>query len=218
MYTKRNKAPKNWPIPRKGTKFVAVPTHNQKTSIPLVIVAREMLKVVQTAKELKKLINEKQIKINGKDVKSINYPINLFDTLSLKDSKKHYRAILSSTKKFSFIEVPEKETLTKTYKIIGKKILPGKKVQLNLMEGFNVITTEKAKVGDSVILSFKDNKIQKVIPIEKGKNVYVFAGKHIGNKGKVNEIISKGDKSIALVKTENKEEVNVWVKNLIAIE
>ena len=69
------------------------------------------------------------------------------------------------------------------------------------MEGFNVITNEKAKVGDSVILSFKENKIQKVIPIEKGKNVYVFAGKHIGNKGKVNEIISKRDKSIALLKT-----------------
>lgn len=218
MYTKRNKAPKNWPISRKGTKFVAVPSHNQKTSIPLIIVARDILKVVQTTKELKKLINEKQIKINGREIREVNYPINLFDTLSLKDSKKHYKAILSTTKRFSFVEVPEKETLTKTYKVIGKKMMPGKKVQLNLMEGFNVITNEKAKVGDSVILSFKENKIEKVIPIEKGKNVYVFGGKHVGNKGKVSEIISKGDKSIALIKTENKEEVNVWVKNLIAIE
>src|SRR3989344_5507234 len=121
MYLKRNKAPKNWPISRKGKKFVTTPDHNHRTSIPLIIVAREILKAVQTNKELKKLLNEKQIKINGREIRETNYPINLFDTLSLKDSKKHYKAVLSSTNKFSFIEVPEKDTLTKTYKIIGKK-------------------------------------------------------------------------------------------------
>jgi len=85
------------------------------------------------------------------------------------------------------------------------------------MHGKNIISKEKAKTGDSVVLNLKDNKIIKIIPMEKEKEVFVIKGKHAGHRGKISEIMERGGKSIAkIISDEGK--VNVWIKNIIVIE
>ena len=42
MYLKRNCIGKFWPVPRKGTKYQAVATHDKNESIPLIVVARDI--------------------------------------------------------------------------------------------------------------------------------------------------------------------------------
>lgn len=219
MHLKRNKIGKSWPIPKKGTKYVAMSTHNQTESISLIVVARDILKIVRNKKELKKIINEKQVLINQKQIRDINYPVCLFDILTLLSSNKNYKASLSEIKKISFVEVSEKESQVKIFKVKSKKILSGKKVQLNLMHGKNIISKEKADVGDSVVFNFKENKIEKIIPMQKGKQAFVTKGKHAGVKGTIENIIERGGKNIAKIKISNpnskESKINVWVKNLI---
>jgi len=181
-YLKRQNIGRFWPVPRKGTKYLAVAMHNQKQSIPLVVVARDILHIVKNKKELQGIINKKQIQINHKEIRDTNYPVSLFDVVSLIGAKKYYKAMLSPKKKMIFNEVSEKEAETKVYKVISKKILGKEKTQLNLMQGKNIISDEKVDTGDSVVLNLKDNKILKTIPMEKGKNVFVIEGKHAGHK------------------------------------
>ena len=90
MHLNRNHIGKFWPVPRKGTKYLAVSSHNQNNSIPLIVVMREILKLVRTKKELKKVINERGIKINGKEIRKTDYPIGLFDVVSLINLKKNF--------------------------------------------------------------------------------------------------------------------------------
>ncbi len=216
-YLKRNKIGKFWPIPRKGTKYLAVPTHNKNDSIPLVVVMRDILKLVKIKKELKRLINERKIQINHKEIRETNYPICLFDVINFPELKKNYKAVLSKNKKMNFEEISDKEAETKIFKVINKKILGKKKIQLNLMHGKNIISDEKVKTGDSILLDLKNNKILKVIPMQEGKNVYVIKGKHAGIKGKIKEILSRGGKSIAKIISED-EKINVWIKNIVVVE
>ncbi|VVB78791.1 30S ribosomal protein S4e [uncultured archaeon] len=215
MHTKRNSMPKFWPIARKGTKYLAVASHNNSEALPLIIVLRDILKIVENKKEAKKIINEKQVKINNKEIRDVNYPICIFDVITL-SAGKSYKAVLSKTKKMIFEEVSGKDAEVKIFKVMNKKIIDGKKVQLNLMHGKNIISSEKVNTGDSVILNFKENKIVKIIPMEKGKEVFVTEGKHAGNKGKIEEIVSRGGKSIAKISSE-KGRINVWIKNVIAL-
>ena len=65
MYQTRSEAIKRLPIPRKGTKYVARALMHKKNSVPVVIAVRDMLKLAKTAKEVKKTIREKMIKINN---------------------------------------------------------------------------------------------------------------------------------------------------------
>lgn len=217
MYLKRNSIPKFWPIPRKGTKYLAVASHNQEESMPLVVVMREVLKLVKNKKELQRAINEKQIIINHKVIRNVNYPVSIFDVISLPLVKKNFKAQLSEKKKLFFEEITDKEAETKIFKVLDKKIISGNKIQLNLMNGTNINSNEKANTGDSVIVNLKDKKIIKVIPMEKGKEVFILKGKHAGNHGKIEEIILSGGKSIAKI-TSDKEKITVWIKNLIAIK
>ncbi len=218
MHFKRKTIGKFWPIPRKGTKYIAVPSHNQYNALPLVIVMRNILKIVRTTKELKKLLYEKQVQVNHKLVRETNYPIALFDILSLPAVKKNYKAVLSENKKLIFEEVSDKEANLKIYKIINKKVLGDKIIQLNLMHGRNIISKEKVSPGDSIVYDLKENKIIKIIPMEKGRGVFVAKGKHAGISGKINDIVERGGKNIAKITSKKAEKLNVWVENLIMIE
>ena len=217
MHLKRHKIGKFWPVPRKGTKYLAVATHNKNDAIPLVVVVRDVLKLVKNKKELQRIINERRIQINHKEIRETNYPVCLFDVINLPDIKKNYRAMLSTNKKMIFEEIPDEEAKTKIFKVISKKTLSNKKMQLNLIHGKNIISNEKVKTGDSVVLDLKDNKILKIIPMKEGGNVFVIKGKHAGHQGKIQEIMDRGGKSIAkIISDEGK--VNVWIKNIIVTE
>jgi small subunit ribosomal protein S4e len=140
MYQKRNNVPKFWPVARKGTKYLAIADHNQNESIPLVIVVRDLLKLVKNKKELKRLLNEKQIQINHREIRETNFPVCLFDILSFPQMKKHYRMILSKGKKAVLEEVSEKKAETKIFKVMDKKMLSKNAVQFNLTNGRNIIS------------------------------------------------------------------------------
>ena len=217
MHLKRHKIGKFWPVPRKGTKYLAVATHNKNDAIPLVVIIRDVLKLVKNKKELQRIINERKIQINHKEIRETNYPICLFDVINFPDIKKNYRAMLSTNKKMTFEEIPDEESKTKIFKVISKKTLSNKKMQLNLIHGKNIISNEKVETGDSVVLNLKDNKILKIIPMKEGGNVFVIKGKHAGHQGKIQEIMDRGGKSIAkIISDEGK--VNVWIKNIIVTE
>lgn len=213
----RQNISKFWPIPRKGTKYLAVASYNQYWSIPLVVVMRDILKLVRNKKELKRLINEKRIKINHKEIKETNYPVGSFDVINLNDIKKNYKATFSDNKKMIFEEISDKESETKIFKILNKRILPGKIVQFNLTNGKNIISKEKANTGDSLLLNLKENKIIKIIKMEKGGKILVVKGKHVGKKGKIEEIMQRGGKTIVKI-ISDKGKINVWIKNLIVVE
>jgi small subunit ribosomal protein S4e len=217
MHLKRKTIENFWSIPRKGTKYVAVPNHNQREALPLVIVMRDILKLVRNTKELKKLLHEKQVLINHKLVHETNYPISLFDILTLPLAKKNYKAMLSKNKKLILEEISEKDSNTKVFKVISKKILDGKRNQINLMHGKNILSKEKVETGNSIIFDLKENKIVKIIPMEKSRTAYVIKGKHAGETGKINEIVERGGKKIAKISSES-EKINVWIENIIVTE
>ena len=217
MYRKRNNIGSFWPVPKKGTKYVAMSTHNQNESIPLVVIARDILKLVRNKKELKKILNQKDIMINQKEIREVNYPVSILDIITFKNMNKSYRAELSKKKKMIFLEVKDKEAYKKIYKINNKTVLNKNKIQLNLMHGRTIMSDQKAKTGDSAVINLKDNKLEKIIPLEKGRKVFVIFGKHAGFYGKIEEIVERGSKKVAKLSSEN-QRLNVWTKNLIAIE
>ena len=42
-YLRRQKIPKNWPLPRKGTAYVVKPSFSTNKGIPILIILRDLL-------------------------------------------------------------------------------------------------------------------------------------------------------------------------------
>lgn len=211
-YLKRHKVPKNWPIHRKGTKYVVKPRVDIQKGVPILIALRDILGAAQNRKEVKRAIHLNYVKLNSKKVVDEKNSALLFDVLTLIPSKKHYRVGLSNKGKIEINEIDEKDANTKVSKIIGKKMLKGKKIQINLGDGRNFISDMKCKTNDSVVINFKDGKIEKHLPLKEGSEVLVIAGKHAGKKGEIKEI----DEKTHSVKIESdKKKITVLTKQII---
>ncbi|MEM3112815.1 MAG: S4 domain-containing protein [Candidatus Pacearchaeota archaeon] len=188
MYIKRESTRRNWPIPRKGTKYVIAPSHSKKLGIPILVLLRDLLKLVKTRRELKKLLIEKKVLVNGKPVYDPNYSLLLFDKISLPSVKKYFTIVYSTSGKISVKEITENESKEKIVKVVNKRILKGKKIQLNFSDGRNFISNQNIGVGDSVIYNFSKKLIDKVLPMKEKSHVLVIKGKHTGKIGTITKI------------------------------
>lgn len=215
MHLKRSSAPKKWPIIKKGTAYIARPASSVKDSIPILVLLRDVLKISENRKEVKKAIHEKNVILNDKRVLDEKQGVYLFDKITLSSAKKHYQLTLSEKGKFELEEISEKEAHEKVAKVIGKKVLTGKKVQLNLIDGKNFLSDQKCEVNDSVVVDFKIKKVKKCLPLKEKAKIFVFAGKHTGKTGDLVSIDKKG--KTAEVEAQGSK-IHILIKQLMVIE
>ena len=216
MHIKRSKMPKTWPIARKGTKYIAVASHSHSKGISLLFLFRDILKIAKTRKEVRKILLGGDVMINNKVRKDENFPVQVFDVVSLEKAGKNYKLEIVN-KKFELKEISDKEADKKIIKICGKKILSGGRVQMNLEDGQNLIVKEKFAVNDSIVLNTKKGKIEKILSLKEGANIEVVSGKHAGEKGKIVGIEAREKGRVYLIKLK-KGEVTLPLKTLLVIE
>jgi small subunit ribosomal protein S4e len=196
MHQTRQEVTRKIPIERKGTKYVARASSNTQNSIPVVVAMRDVLSLAKTAKEVKALIHNKALKLNGRLVRDLNEPIMLFNIL---EADKKYKLVLLETGRFSFEPTKDNERLCK---VMSRVLVSENRMQLNMHDGTNIIGSKDIKVGDSIYVSF-DGKIKSHISLDKARECVVISGKYSGNKGKISSI-DKENKT-AIIKFKDRE-------------
>lgn len=181
MHQTRQNTPVQWPVPRKGTKYVASARLNKGSSVPVVVAIRDMLHLAKTSKEVKEMIKKRLITINDRTVYDLTDTVKLF---SLLKADKTYQLTLLPTGKFVFSETKSKE---RPCKVVNKTLVSKGKIQINLSDGSNILAANNIKVGDTVYMD-SSNKMKKHLAVEKGAEVLVFSGKYSGTKGKIKSI------------------------------
>ena len=178
--------------------------------MPLLFILRDLMKISQNKKETKKILSSEKVRVNGKIVRDVNFPLTLFDTLTIEN--KNFRIKIKNNK-FDFSEIKEFEN-NKIVKVIGKKILHGNKIQINLSDGRNILTKEKINVGDSTLINLTDNKIEKVFSLKTGAKAIVLSGKHISKEGKIESVDE--NRGLCLLDVGDKK-INVKIDNLMVL-
>ncbi len=185
-------APKSWPIRRKGIKFIAKPSagpHSLRECIPLNLVVKELLNLGRTNKEIKTILNNKNILVNGIVRKDHKFPIGIMDNISVKELGKDYRILYSPKGKFIIKELKKAQAEFKLARIENKTIVSKGKVQLNMFDGTNLLLDKNDyKTGDTLVLDLKTKKIKEVIKLEKEVRVYITNGTKVGRIGVLKEI------------------------------
>ena len=187
-HIKKSVMPKTWPVPRKGKRkrYLAVPSHGVSKGISLLFLIRDVLGIAKTRKEVRHMTLNGMVKINNKVRSDENFPVNVLDVVTLSaDKENRYYRLEIVNKKFSLVKIDEKDADSKVVKIVGKKILSGGKVQMNLRDGQNFLSKAKFSVGDSAVLDTKKDKIVKILNLKKGAKVEIILGKHAGENGEL---------------------------------
>ena len=193
-HLKRLNAPKSWKIERKGITFVTKANpgpHKKGLYIPLNIIIRDMLGYAKNARETRAVLKN-EVLVDGIVRKESRFPIGLMDVIEFKDIKKYFRVILNKKGKLTVVPIKGDEGDKKLCKITGKTKVK-RKIQLNLHDGKCILVDgkEEYKVGDSLLIKIPKSEITSRLKLEKGNNVYLMGGKHIGDDGKILDIIDK---------------------------
>ncbi|MEM4267286.1 MAG: 30S ribosomal protein S4e [Candidatus Woesearchaeota archaeon] len=189
-HLKRIAAPASWDIKRKALKYAIRPYPGGgklENSLPIGIVIRDILGFAKTAREASYILNNKTVLINGKQCKEIKQAVGLMDVITFRELNKSFRVLLDKSGRLILVEIKDK-THALICKIMNKKSVRGGKTQLNLINGRNILVDkDEYKTGDAVVI--ENNKIVEHIPLKKGVLVFFIGGKHVGEIGRVDEII-----------------------------
>ena len=203
--------PVNWPIGRKGSKWIIKPRpgpHSLKYSMPLSLILIKLLKYSKTSKESKQILNKGIIFVNNKVRKDNNFPVGFMDLLSVPSVEEYFRLSIDKGNKFRLIPVKKDEVNLKPCKITGKTFLKKGKVQINFYDGTNMIIDKNGyKVNDTLIIDISGEKpkIKNPIKFDKGSKVIIFEGKFAGNTGIIEEIKKGISNSSVILKLGDKK-------------
>ena len=184
--------PTLWPAERKNEKFIAKPnpgSHKLKYVVPVVVLLRDVLAYAKTSKEVKLILHDDEVLVNGKRVKDVKFAVGIFDVFEIKKTNEKYVLVFNELDKVKLVTVKDDNIYLK---VTSKTVLPSNKFQFNFMNGFNLLVDEKTfksiKVNDTVIFDFVKKKVVSTISLKEGSFVYIFDGKFQGSAGKLQSI------------------------------
>lgn len=207
-HLKRLNAPRAIKLHRKERKWTIKANpgpHHFEGAIPLGLIIRDYLKLTDTMHEVKRVISEEDVLVDGVKRKDYKYPCGLMDVISIPKIKKDYRILFDRLGKLTLVPLDSKDAGWKLCRIENKTILKGKQIQLNLHDGKNkLVKKDEYKTGDVLKISFKDKKIDDVYKLEKGNVSLIIGGSHIGELANIQdlEIIHSSKPNLAKMKGE----------------
>lgn len=191
-HSKRSNVPKTWAgILKKEEKYILNSSpgpHKKELSMPLEIVLKS-LGFAKTKREAKNILNTKNVLVDGRRIKASKFPLGLFDVLTIQETGENFRCLLGENGQLTFKEIKKENAKLKASKVIGKTVITGGKVQLNLSDSRNILSDKiQSKVGDTLLIEVPEQKVSKSLALEKGAKILLIGGKHSGDKGVVEKI------------------------------
>lgn len=196
-YLKRLVAPESWHIPKKVQKFVMKtapgPPHNAD-ALPIGVWLREHIGLAQNASEVRKILHQRDIIVNGRACKDPQMGLGVFDIVSIPKLGKHYRIQFDMRGNLSAVEISAESAKTRLCKIRNKTTVKGGKVQLNLAFGANILADNTYRAKDSVVVTLGTDgedrfRIVDHFPFAEGNMATIVGGKHSGKVARIVEIV-----------------------------
>jgi small subunit ribosomal protein S4e len=211
---KRQRAPSFWKIRRKQGRFVvrARPGPHQKAvCYPLGILIRDVLRVAQSMDEVKRMLNDGKVSVDGVVRRSIGWPVGLMDIIELIPLSQAFRLVPKDRNLLVPVLLSKQtEKSLKLLRVTLRKTIKGRETQYGFHDGKTLIANEQYSVGDSCLIDLSNKEVKSHMKLEKGSIVLVTKGENAGAIGKIEEIreglfslpkrtvVSFGDRSVEL--------------------
>lgn len=211
---KRQRAPSFWKVRRKHGQFVvrARPgPHPKAVCYPLGILLRDVLSVGQTMDEVKGILNDGKVSVDGVVRRAIGWPVGLMDTIELIPLSQTFRLVPKNRNLLVPVLLSKQsEKSLKLLRVTLKKTIKGNKTQYGFHDGMTLVLTERYSVGDTCLVDLSNKQIKSHIILKKDSIVLVTKGENAGAIGKIEEIreglfslpkrtvVSFGDRSVEI--------------------
>ena len=213
-HLKRFPAPKDWPIHRKEYKWVVKPIPGPYPighCLPLLIIIRDILKIAKNRREVKIILSQGNIRVNGKVIRNDAFPVGLMDVIDIPELQKTYRVIHTTQKGLTLHPIKGEEKEFKLCKVINKTTVKGGHIQLNLNDGRNKLikvadpdnpVEDEYKTLDILKISIPEGEITGHVQFKEGNVAIVTGGKNRGIWGKLTRVEERRSLHLPIVTLE----------------
>eukprot|EP00882_Tetradesmus_deserticola_P033191 GHRQ01037891.1.p2 GENE.GHRQ01037891.1~~GHRQ01037891.1.p2 ORF type:complete len:201 (-),score=92.04 GHRQ01037891.1:217-819(-) len=119
-HMKRLNAPSHWMLDKLGGIFAPKPSpgpHKQRECLPLLLVLRNRLKYALTGKEVKMILMQRLVKVDGKVRTDTTYPAGFMDVIELAKTNEHFRLVYDTKGRFVVHRITPEEASYKLCKV-----------------------------------------------------------------------------------------------------
>lgn len=217
QHLKRLFTPKTWKIKRKVNVFITRPkpgAHPLSLGVSVNTFFKDMVKYCKTTKEVKQILNNKEVLVDGTRRKDHRLMVGFMDVISIPSIKENFRIVISDKGHLTYVSIKDADAKVKPSKILGKTIIKGGKYQINFTDGRNVILDKNDyKTGDTLLLELPGQKVNKHFKLDVGSSIMLTGGSHIGQIGQLTSIV---DKTITF-KTQSGEELETKIDHAFVV-
>ncbi|CAH1229279.1 small ribosomal subunit protein eS4, X isoform-like [Branchiostoma lanceolatum] len=188
-HLKRLAAPNHWMLDKLSGKFAPRPScgpHKLRECLPLCLFLRNRLKYALTYDEVKRILMQRLIKVDGKVRTDRCYPSGFMDVITIEKTAENFRLIYDVKGRFTIHRITPEEAKYKLCKV--RKVMTGPK-------GIPCLVTHDARtirypdpkiqVNDSVQVDITTGKITDSIKFDTGNVCMVTGGRNLGRVGLV---------------------------------
>lgn len=207
-HQKRLSAPRTYPIDRKEGTYIAKGEgpHPIDAGLPLVVVLRDLLEYADSESEVKDVLSQEKVLVDGRVRRNPQYTVGFMDVISFPDIDEEYRMLLNAQ---GFVLQEAGDAETKLVRVEDKTTLKGGVTQLNLHDGNNIETDDGYDTKSSLVVTVPDLDVEDEIAFEEGNTAYITGGQHAGTVATVTDIRKRpgGQERRILLETDDGEQV-----------
>jgi len=186
-HLKRMYAPKHWMLDKLKGRWAPMPSpgpHKARECLPLIVMLRERLKYALTYREVKMIVMQRLIKVDGKVRADMFYPAGFQDVVTIDKTKENFRLLYDTKGKFALHKIQKEEASYKLCRV--RKIERGPRgiPYARTHDGRTLRYPDPdVKANDTVRVDLATNKMLDHVKFEIGNLAIISGGNNIGRVG-----------------------------------
>jgi len=189
---KRLATPKHWMLDKLTGVWAPRPStgpHKLRECLPLILILRNRLKYALTGREVKMILMNRSIKIDGKVRTDTGYPCGYMDVVSISETKEIFRLIYDVKGRFVLHKVKPSEEKFKLCRVV-KRAIGNKGIPYIVTHDGRTIRypDPDIKVSDTLKYNLEEGKITDHYVFQQNHVAMVTGGHNIGRVGHIQKI------------------------------
>lgn len=191
-HLKRLNAPRHWMLDKLGGVWAPRPStgpHKLRECMPLIILLRNRLKYALNTKEVKYILMQRLIKVDGKARTDKTYPSGFMDVISIEKTNENFRLLYDVRGRFAIHRVQPEEAKFKLCRVKALEMGAKKVPYVVTHDGRTIRYPDPLiAVNDTIKLDLETGKITDFVKFTSGNLAMINGGK---NTGRVGVIVSR---------------------------
>ena len=185
-------APSHWMLHKMSGIFAPLPTagaHQLRESIPIILLMRNRLKYALNGREVKSILMERYVKVDGQVRTNPKFPAGFNDVLQIQKTNDNFRLLYDIKGRFVLHPISKEEARFKLCKVTKKGTGANNTPFIVTNDGKSIRYPDPAiNTNDTVKYNFETGTITKFVHFATG-NLCMITGGH--NTGRIGEIIQR---------------------------